>query len=532
MESSQQQQQQQQRLDDSFSYGWLTSVNPSEPLGDSHRSVDTQDGGGSFIELDPGYISMRWTDDGHDFGFSLPGPHRQAQVHADQIFSDGHLLPLHLRSPSAGEASKSQPTPSCAVLSRAASANSSPLFHSAKSSPYCASSWSPSSSSLASRSGKFHSQLVRSCAKSPKKILCKYFCFMMPLYKMVKDFRLSSWRSVGSYKDSARSSPRTSNALSSIDWCRSNADISIYDAILHCKKSIASSSDTRTLNPVAVIRLLTPSPKHATLMSRCADRRYGESEGEGKEPPTQLLTVSFEAADAESEEKAERQVLDHGVCPQKKTKTALGEIWIVPATAGKVEGGRRGQLGTIQVTWRELKQGNKEIDDAHTVFVLLPGSSFTNMRAASFYSPVILQGLQLSSSRRQIISLRQQRRLELHRHSRGCAASLHAAHEEEDIHEENVQCNEKMEVVVGADKASPARMEWNKLYRHKFFESDSCDMSGLLQIDPLKERPTVGIGLTVRVSLSVPVSVLVVMLHFMDAAEGVRHLLQGNGSSD
>ncbi|CAL9766917.1 unnamed protein product [Musa acuminata subsp. burmannicoides] len=242
MESSQQQ----QRLDDSFSYGWLVSVKPSEPLGDSHRSVDTQDGGGSFIELDPGYISMRWTDDGHDFDFSLPEPHHQAQVQADQIFSDGHLLPLHLRSPSAGEAGKSQPTYSCAVPSRAASANSSPLFHSAKSSPYCASSWSPSSS-LASRSGKFHSQLVRSCAKSPKKILCKYFCFLMPLYKMVKDFRRSSWRSVGSCKDSARSSPRTSNALSSIDWCRSNADISIYDAILHCKKSIASSSDTRTV---------------------------------------------------------------------------------------------------------------------------------------------------------------------------------------------------------------------------------------------------------------------------------------------
>ncbi|CAD5193811.1 unnamed protein product [Musa acuminata subsp. malaccensis] len=244
MESSQQQQQ--QRLDDSFSYGWLVSVKPSEPLGDSHRSVDTQDGGGSFIELDPGYISMRWTDDDHDFDFSLPEPHHQAQVQADQIFSDGHLLPLHLRSPSAGEAGKSQPTYSCAVPSRAASANSSPLFHSAKSSPYCASSWSPSSS-LASRSGKFHSQLVRSCAKSPKKILCKYFCFLMPLYKMVKDFRRSSWRSVGSCKDSARSSPRTSNALSSIDWCRSNADISIYDAILHCKKSIASSSDTRTV---------------------------------------------------------------------------------------------------------------------------------------------------------------------------------------------------------------------------------------------------------------------------------------------
>lgn len=109
---------------------------------------------------------------------------------------------------------------------------------------------------------------------------------------------------------------------------------------------------------------------------------------------------------------------------------------------------------------------------------------------------------------------------------------MYAAHEEEGIDEENIQCNGKMEVMVGVDKASPARMEWNKHYRHKFFESDSCDISGLLQIDPLKEQPTVGVGLTVRVSLSVPVSVLVVMLHFMDAAEGVRHLLQGNGGSD
>ncbi|CAL9167551.1 unnamed protein product [Musa hybrid cultivar] len=240
-----------QLLGDSFSYRWLINAESCASLGDSHRSFDAPDGGGcSFIEIDPGFISMRWTSDAiNSFGFVLPtSTQRPApQVHADKIFSNGLLLPLHVPGPPetlvARRSSLSRPR--CAVREGAnTSPTSSPLFHTASSSP----NWMSSSCSspynnnqASSRGGKLSSRLVRNCAKSPKKILCEYFCFLLPLYKMVKDFRLTSSKSTSSCKYSARSSPRTSSALSGIEWCRSNADISIYDAILHCKKSIVSS---------------------------------------------------------------------------------------------------------------------------------------------------------------------------------------------------------------------------------------------------------------------------------------------------
>ncbi|XP_042423902.1 probable membrane-associated kinase regulator 6 [Zingiber officinale] len=226
--------------DDSFSCAWLIDLNSSaaataaaEAVGDSQRS---HDGAGSFIEIEPDYFfSIRWsTDDQFDFG--LPSPQCSAQVHADQIFSDGHLLPLrHDQPPSAADA------PSGPRLAKSQSVNSPPQ---------------KTPAGPATKSSSSSSSLLRS--KSQKKNTCKYLCFLMPLYKTVKDLRLlsssspsfsssssssssysSSFKSANTGKDSVRSSPRTSDAMSSVDLCRGiNSDISIDDAILHCKKSI------------------------------------------------------------------------------------------------------------------------------------------------------------------------------------------------------------------------------------------------------------------------------------------------------
>ncbi|WOK98740.1 putative membrane-associated kinase regulator 6 [Canna indica] len=219
---------QQLLLNDSFSFGWLLNAKSSSSsslaaaLGDSHRSVDTQDGGGSFIELDPNFISLRWTANDLDYGLPRPQPIQDHAIRSSSV--DGGVEAACSALDSA-ILTKSQSVNSNRYNQRGgASANSSPLlFHSAKSSP----------------SSPLDSRLVSSCAKSPKKIICKYLCFVTPLYKIVKGLRVASSRSgSGGCRDSARSTPRTSNALSSIDWCRSDADISIYDAILHCKKSI------------------------------------------------------------------------------------------------------------------------------------------------------------------------------------------------------------------------------------------------------------------------------------------------------
>ncbi|XP_008803934.1 probable membrane-associated kinase regulator 6 [Phoenix dactylifera] len=254
----------QQLFGDSFSYGWLVNIKPSfESLNSSfRRSFD----GSSFIEMDPDLFSMRWTNDAHDFNFNLPSSQSPVSVHADQIFSNGLLLPLHLNNPPQSEVgcesfgtnfSRSNSLDSSKALlsrsnrfqsryfytvqSRPVSSNSSPLFHSAESTPISM-SLSCSSKSVASRSGKFKSPFFRNCTKSPKKILWKYLCLLMPLYNKVRGLSLSSPKSATSCRDSVRDSPRMTTAFSSIEWCRGNADSSIYDAILHCKRSIGQAS--------------------------------------------------------------------------------------------------------------------------------------------------------------------------------------------------------------------------------------------------------------------------------------------------
>ncbi|RWW12035.1 hypothetical protein GW17_00024314 [Ensete ventricosum] len=75
----------------------------------------------------------------------------------------------------------------------------------------------------------------------------------------------------------------------------------------------------------------------------------------------------------------------------------------------------------------------------------------------------------------------------------------------------------KVNVMMEVEEPSPERIEWNQRYYHKLFESNYCDILGFLEFDPPVERSTMAVGFTVMVTLSLPVPVLVVMLHFVDA---------------
>ncbi|RWW18877.1 hypothetical protein GW17_00017110 [Ensete ventricosum] len=210
------------------------------------------DAGSSSTHMDPRSISTRWMSGAaHVFDFNLPLSESSFLVHADQVFSDGLLLPLHsATAPKLSVAyncsSKSLPSRRtlCSSPTRTASSISSqlPVFLQAKATPSSAASCS--SIDLTPKSWKPRMHLFRNCTRPSKRTLGRCLCFLMPLYKKVKCLRLASSKTVRSRKDSAGASPKTSNPFSSVEWCRSNADISIHDAILHCKRSIATPSDS------------------------------------------------------------------------------------------------------------------------------------------------------------------------------------------------------------------------------------------------------------------------------------------------
>ncbi|WOL09982.1 hypothetical protein Cni_G18736 [Canna indica] len=230
---------QQQLISESFSRRWpMNTKSPSHDLNVGRRHL-------SFGAQDAGFASRRRAstaaaDD--DFDFNTPKSESSFQVHADQIFSKGFLLHLHGHSttttaPKYAVACNSHSLISSSkslLISRPAISNGAlPLFHSAKVSPNS----SCSSVDAASKSyWKFKLHFLGNCMKSSKKTLGRCFSFVTPPYKKVRC--LSASKSARSCKDSARSYPRTSSSFSNMNLCRSNADISIYDAILHCKKSI------------------------------------------------------------------------------------------------------------------------------------------------------------------------------------------------------------------------------------------------------------------------------------------------------
>ncbi|XP_039143927.1 probable membrane-associated kinase regulator 6 [Dioscorea cayenensis subsp. rotundata] len=199
----------------------IDTTTPNESLRFSFDNLET----GSFIDMDPKLISMRWTYDSlHDFDFSLPSCQPPVISPADQIFSDGRLLPLQHPPASSSDHSvlnRSLSLDSCKSLLSQSNRHGMQLgvVHAT---PTRLSSSPPSN-------------INHKYSKSPKKFICKYFCFLVPLYKKMKCFRLMApARSARIYTDSVETSPRTSNVYATMLDMRSE---SIHDAVLYCKNS-------------------------------------------------------------------------------------------------------------------------------------------------------------------------------------------------------------------------------------------------------------------------------------------------------
>lgn len=215
---------------ESFSYSWLINLKPSlDSLDNSLRtSLDAYDEA-SFIEMDPRMPpSKRFIIDGQEFNFDFPVSQSPLSlVHADELFSNGLISPLFLNPLKMGTYDASDTIPNSPT-----SFSSSPLV----------------SKTIVSASKSRCCSLKR-CRRLSRRVIQKYLDFLRPLYQRFRSDRRSGSRAeaVGSRTQigkknlvgSPESSPRMSVAYYADDWRKScDSESSIYEAVLHCKRSI------------------------------------------------------------------------------------------------------------------------------------------------------------------------------------------------------------------------------------------------------------------------------------------------------
>ncbi|KAK9292495.1 hypothetical protein L1049_020468 [Liquidambar formosana] len=209
---------------ESFSYSWLINLKPSfESLDDSLRaSLDVSDEA-SFIEMDPRLPpSKRFLRDARDFNFDFPISQSPLTiVHADELFSNGLIMPFFVDplKMEAYDALDTIPT----------SPNSS---HAPK---------------IVLSASEIRCPSLRRCRRLSKRIIQKYLDFLRPLFQRIRGRRSGvrpetfDTRSevVKNRVYSVESSPRRSVTYCLDDWRKScDSESSIYEAVLHCKKSI------------------------------------------------------------------------------------------------------------------------------------------------------------------------------------------------------------------------------------------------------------------------------------------------------
>ncbi|XP_039123517.1 uncharacterized protein LOC120260142 [Dioscorea cayenensis subsp. rotundata] len=188
---------------ESFSHGWLLNIKP--PSMDAHSdNFET----GSFIEIDPNLISMRFSHDDHGFVFSLPSSEQlPVIVPATQIISGGVVVPLQPEN-----------NFSHSSFGHSLSENSSKPLLSLK--------------NITSRNSKLKLSILWGCTKIPKKTFCKYLCFLFPFCSKVRCLRLTP--------------PTISARIHSNAYTPPMIDIrseSIKEAVLYCKNSTRANDE-------------------------------------------------------------------------------------------------------------------------------------------------------------------------------------------------------------------------------------------------------------------------------------------------
>ena len=218
---------------ESFSYSWLVNLRPSlESLDNSFRySLDASDEA-SFIEMDPRKPpSKRFFRNSQDFKFDLPiSQSSLALVHADELFSNGYVMPLFV-----------DPLKMEAYNYKASDCSTPTLLPSP----------SHASKVLIPNDIPRRSSSIRRCRKLSKHIFQKYMDFLRPLFQRLGRSKSSSkadsvdkrvHKVVKNWVYSSETSPRISVAYSADDdWRKScDSESSIYEAVLHCKRSIGT----------------------------------------------------------------------------------------------------------------------------------------------------------------------------------------------------------------------------------------------------------------------------------------------------
>lgn len=219
---------------ESFSYSWLVNRNPSAEITDGsiRTSLDASEEA-YFIEMDPRFPSsksFRRNSISHDFKFDFPTSQPSLPcVHADEVFRNGYVLPLFVDPLKLKSCEASNPTPS-----------PPPPVHVKR---------------TAMPESKLRSPSLRQCRRLSRRIFRKYLHLFRPLVQIMRGHgtgpRAEETRSAKSQaiKNSVypvECSPRISSAYSADEWRRScDSESSIYEAVLHCKRSIGRREEAK-----------------------------------------------------------------------------------------------------------------------------------------------------------------------------------------------------------------------------------------------------------------------------------------------
>ncbi|XP_047322782.1 probable membrane-associated kinase regulator 6 [Impatiens glandulifera] len=217
---------------ESFSYSWLLNLKQPSFEGSSSSlrgSLDASD----FIEMDPRLPASRRFKirrSSQDFNFAFPtcSDSPLTLVHADELISGGLLMPLFLNQPQLrmeedqDQRVEKEKEEQEQVMDSTPSRNAKPA------------------------AAKIRCSSLGRCRRMSKQIFWKYFGFFRPFCQKLRNQRSGSRveavdPTIQVY--SSITSPRESSATysASDNWRRScDSESSIYEAVLHCKRSIGS----------------------------------------------------------------------------------------------------------------------------------------------------------------------------------------------------------------------------------------------------------------------------------------------------
>ncbi|KAJ1296474.1 hypothetical protein BS78_01G303500 [Paspalum vaginatum] len=197
----------------------LERVNADAALCESFSSSTA-----SFIDMDPEELfSMRWTsDDAAGFGFGPPraaGACSPLLASAGLVFSDDSLLLAPCDCEPGG-------------IAASASAGSSPAFHTARS--------TPAASVAGSSSRRPGGACGAKTLLATRRLLLRYLRFLAPLCRKARAFSAPRCRAPAATPARRSTSSASASSGAAEHWCHGNADTAVRDAILHCKKSLAT----------------------------------------------------------------------------------------------------------------------------------------------------------------------------------------------------------------------------------------------------------------------------------------------------